>query len=221
MTKKIILVSVLFTVFFQNGKAQDTLYLYTKQDCSVCKQTKQVLSARGITFVEKDLAVGAIGTEMLNKLAVSKFKSPIYLPVIYLGQKLFHPAFASQSGLVNIDINAAVDSIFHSFRNGLVAKINMPVSANQLKTEPTNTSGNCEHTSGELFLIVASYPNEKEALNAVQILLKNGYTKSGFIFEQAKFRVYVDVFTDFTLASAQLSEHKIRFTDAFLMQKNK
>lgn len=208
------LVITLFVFSFKT-QAKDTLFVYTKADCSVCNQTKQVLSARQISYFEKQVAVPSYASEMLTKLAKSGFKNSIYMPVIYLGNTLLHPAYATETGLQTLDINAVVDSILKINKQGEIVKL-----ANT--TTPTQhvvlgTDSDCEQQTGAMYLVVANYPSEKEAVNAVQILIKNGFYKSGFVHSGVSFRVYTDVFPDFKSASAQLAVEKFRFTDAYLL----
>jgi glutaredoxin len=205
----------IFSLLFQLGQAQDTLYIYTKHDCSVCNQTKQVLSARGVSYFEKNVATSANASEMLSKLASSGFKSSIYMPVIYVGKKLMHPAYSTDSGLVNVEINTVVDSLVRKYRRGEIAKVNMPLAAEP--SHNSTASADCEHTTGAVYLIVANYPVEKEAVGAVQILIKNGYPNAGFVNDSGVFRVYLALYPDFSTASSHLTIEKFKFTDAYLL----
>ena len=201
-------------------QAQDTLYIYTKHDCSVCSQTKKVLTSRGVSYIEKDVATPANASEMLSKLAGSGFKSSIYMPVIYRGKKLMHPSYSTDSGLVNIEINAVVDSLVLKYRRGEIAKVNIINKTETVNKTGQNTTADCEHTTGAVYLIAANYPVEKEAVGAVQILIKNGYTNAGFVCIGKVYSVYLDVYPDFKTASAQLTVEKFKFTDAYLQPVN-
>jgi len=209
-----------FSLFFQLLHAQDTLYVYTKHDCSVCNQTKKVLTARGVSYLEKDVATSTNATEMLSKLAISGFKSSIYMPVIYLGKKLMHPAYTVDSGLVNVEINAVVDSVVRKYRRGEIAKVEIRPKTETINKTDQKTTADCEHTTGAVYLIAVNYPVEKEALGAVQILIKNGYTNAGFVYVGKVFCVYLDIYPDFKTASAQLTVEKFKFTDAYLLPVN-
>ena len=206
----------IFSLLFQLGQAQDTLYIYTKHDCSVCNQTKQVLSARGVTYLEKDVAKPANASQMLSRLAFSGFKSSIYMPVIYVGKKLLHPAYSTDSGLVNVEINVVADSILRSYRRGEIAKVIMPVATQAIVKQVLDGTADCEHTTGAVYVVAANYPLEKEAVGAVQILLKNGYPNAGFVYDGNVFRVYLALYPDFGTASTQLTIEKFKFTDAYL-----
>lgn len=208
---------VLFCLFLQFVQAQDTIFIFTKHDCSVCKQTKQVLTSRGVTFLEKEVETAVNASEMLSKLAFSGFKGSIYMPVIYSGKKLLHPAYSTDSGLVSVDINVVADTLVRRYRRGEIAKINMPVTALEAKPQVGNTT-ECEHTTGTVYLVAANYPVEKEALGAVQILLKNGYPNAGFLLANNIFRVYLASYPDFSTASSQLTIEKFKFTDAYLFE---
>jgi len=201
-------------------RAQDTLFLYTKHDCSVCKQTKQALTARGISFAEKVVETSANATEMLKKLTISGYKGNIYMPVIYKGKKLMHPAFSTDSGLVTLEINAVADSIIHAYRKGEIATIYKTSVAELSKNSTENSTSDCEHITGTLYLIAADYQHQQEAIKAVQILVKNGYPNAGFIHENGIYKVYLSVFTDFKAASEQLAIEKFKFTDAYLHTAN-
>lgn len=207
---------IAFCLSLLHTQAQDTLFVYTKNDCSVCKQTKQALTAREISFVEKTVETSAFATEMLNKLAVSKFKGNIYLPVIYYGKKLMHPAYSTDSGLVFVEINSVVDSIICKYRRSEIANIKMPLSSESSINPTSSSSADCEHNTGSVYLIVANYPTEKEAINAVQILIKNSYSNAGFVHHSGIFRVYLALYPDFQTASSQLNIEKFKFTDAYL-----
>lgn len=118
-----------------------------------------------------------------------------------------------------LGINAAVDTIIKRYRKGLIAKVKFTTPAPIAKAA-LNTDGDCEHQSGEIYLVAATYPNEKEALNAVQILIKNGFYKAGFVYDKSVYRVYLDQFPNFKTASTELAIQKVRFNDAYLFQKN-
>jgi len=204
------------TIFI--GQAQDTLYLYTKHDCSVCKQTKQVFQGRGVGFVEKDVALSANASEMLHKLAVSGFKGSIYMPVIFLGNKLMHPAYSTANGLVAVEINAVVDSIWTKKISGKVVSLPVKAIAEVERNASITENADCEHVTGAFYLVVANYPNENEAMNAVRILLKNNYPNAGFVHNKGFYKVYTGLYPDFKTASAQLVVEKIKFTDATLLE---
>jgi hypothetical protein len=153
---------------------------------------------------------------MLSKLAVSGYKSSIYMPVIYVGKKLMHPAYSTDSGLVNLEINNVVDSIVRKYRSGQIVKVDIATQTKTLNKTYQNTIADCEHTSGTIYLIAANYAVEKEAVGAVQILIKNGYPNAGFIHDSAVFRVYLALYSDFSTASSQLTAEKFKFTDAYL-----
>lgn len=204
-----------------NLHAQDTLYLYTKPDCSVCKQTKQVLYERNISFIEKDVTSKINATEMLSKLAHSGFKSSIYMPVIYIGKKLMHPAYVSEKGLLTLDINTVVDSIIKQSRQNKLVQVLMQKEQHKSNNVTTTSNSDCEHETNEILIIAANYPIEKEAIGAVQILIKNGYPNAGFISDHAIYRVYLNIYPNFKSASTQLSIEKFKFTDAYLFELNK
>ncbi len=216
MKQQRLFILFLIIVIFQLGKAQDTLYIYTKHDCSVCNQTKKVLSARGVSYFEKDVAIPVNASEMLSKLAFSGFKGNIYMPVIYVGKKLLHPAYSSHSGLKNIDINAVADSIVRKYHRGEISKVNITTKTETINDTNQSSNADCEHTSGAVYLVAANYPVEKEAIGAVQILIKNGYSNAGFISDSGVFRVYLALYTDFSIASSNLAVEKFKFTDAYL-----
>jgi glutaredoxin len=197
-------------------QAHDTLFIYSKHNCSVCKQTKQVLLTRGISFVEKVVETPLNASEMLSKLALSGFKGTIYVPVIYVGKKLVYPAYTTNNGLVNLEINSVVDSLIHKFRSGEITIVDMsPITEKAIKNE-SDESPDCEHTTGHVYLIAANYTVEKEAINAVQVLMKYGYTNAGFVYDNNVFRVYLELYRDFASASTQLAIEKFKFTDAYL-----
>lgn len=194
--------------------------MYTKHDCSVCSQTKKVLAARGVSYSEKDVKTPSNASEMLRKLAFSGYKGSIYMPVIYLGKKLMHPAYSVDSGLVSVEINAVVDSVVRKYRKGEIAKVDISIKTETLNKTNQNSISDCEHTTGAVYLVVANYPVEKEAIGAVQILIKNGYTNAGFIYIGKVYSVYLDIYPDFKTASAQLTVEKFKFTGAYLQPVN-
>ncbi|MFZ4583181.1 MAG: hypothetical protein ACOYM7_11080, partial [Paludibacter sp.] len=182
-----------------------------------CKQTKQVLAARGISYIEKDVSAKSNASEMLSNLALSGFKSSIYMPVIYVAKKLKHPAYATQTELIDIEINAVVDSLTKQNRRGEIAHFIIPSLSSNLNASES-ISSDCEHTSGAVYLIAAKYPNEKEAVSAVQTLIKYAYPNAGFVLNNSAYCVYLNLYPNFETASTQLSIEKFKFTDAFLLQ---
>ncbi len=216
MIRQRIIILLVFCLLFLITQAQDTLFIYTKHDCSVCKQTKQALAVRKISFAEKVVEIPVYATEMLNKLAISEFKGNIYMPVIYLGKKLMHPAYMTDSGLVAVDINSVVDSIIRKYRRNEIANVKMPSPTESTNNTTLSSSADCEHNTGSVYLVAANYQTEKEAINAVQILIKNNYSNAGFIHHSGIFRVYLALYHDFQTASSQLTIEKFKFTDAYL-----
>jgi len=211
-----LLIIFTFSLLIGYSQVKDTLFVYTKHDCSVCKQTKQVLQSRGVSFFEKDVASTINASEMLNKLAASGYKGSIYMPVMYIGKKLMHPAYSTDSGLINLDINIVIDSIVRKHLKAEIAKVTMTTKV-PVATNSTSDVSDCEHTSGAVYLVVANYPVEREAVNAVQLLIKNGYPNAGFVHVKGIFKVYSALFPDYNSASAQLPIERFKFTDAYLL----
>lgn len=220
MRKIIQLLLVFICLSFQFVFSQDTLYLYTKQDCSVCLQTKQVLKSRHISFVEFDLSNNENASKMINRLSNSNYKGSIHLPVIYFGNKLLHPAFESNKGLTVIEINAIMDSIAIKQKAGGIAYLNNQNASEINNSNKLNNASDCEHNVSIIYLVVANYSTAKEAEKAVSTLKNFGYQNAGYFIDKKLNSVYVDFFNTYESASKQLIEQKLRFTDAYLIQKS-
>ena len=216
---KICLIIGLLMVFFLPGNevfaVQDSLVIYTKSDCSNCQSVKQVLRQNGIYYIEKSLEKNEIATEMLNKLSLSGYHKDIFLPVIFLNAKLYHPAIMSDSGLVSIPLQEIVDSIKYKVQKG-------EISLQGINTEKisNNTSNNsdCEMKVTPIYLICDNFKTEDEAKANMYKLISNGYIYAGIIQYQHQFSVFSKFYFDKISAGTDLLEMKKTFTKAYLLE---
>ena len=196
----------------------DSLILYTKQDCSNCQATKQAFQQYGLNYIEKNLENEKYAAEMLRKLSGSGYHKEIYLPVIFLNNKLYHPVYKSDTGMVYLPLNAVVDSFKNKFRR---KELNLAVSNNNnvLKIQGTVTSNSdCEMKASPVYLICATYKTENEAKTVMNKLIASGNTYAGMINYHNQFRVFSKFFYDHEAAKSELNEIKKTFKDAYLFE---
>lgn len=197
---------------------KDTLFLYTKPDCSNCQATKQVFKQLGIKYFEKDLNNSTNASEMLHKLALLGYKDKIFLPVIFLNKSIFHPAFNTKKGLVSINIEAAIDSMkIRYFKGDLQLYGNDPSMIENSNIQQTSTS-DCELETKQYYLICANYNTEKEGAEAMKKLIANGYSYAGVIFIGNRYLVYNKFFLDKNIANQQLEETRKIFSSAYVLE---
>ncbi|MEI7504920.1 MAG: glutaredoxin [Paludibacter sp.] len=209
----------LFVLLVQNATAQqDSLLLFTKPGCSNCQATKTALHQYGINFIEKNLENNENATIMLRKLSVAGYKNKIFLPVIFLNNKLYHPAFRTDTGLVELAISDVVDSLKLKFRRG---ELHLAISKKQqvvAKNEQEQLTSDCELKTNPLYLICTSYNSENEAIIAMKKLIANGYPYAGIVLFQNQYRVYSKFFLDHSVANSDLIEARKIFNNAYLLE---
>lgn len=203
----------------QTAKAQqDTLLLYTKAGCSNCQAVKQAFMQTGIPYLEQNLEDKAVASEMLHKMAAAGYKDKIYLPVIFLKNKLYHPAYSSNTGLVALALPFVVDSIKHKYLRGELHLVAFGQSNTTLTSGVSANNTDCELKTTPIYLICASYNTEKEALEAMNKLIANGYSYAGIALSQKQYRVYSKFFFDRNTANTELTQAKKTFSDAYLFE---
>lgn len=208
---------VLSVVAFSNVYAEkDSLIIYTKPGCSNCHSVKQALEQSGIPFIEKSLDNTGNAAEMLHKVSEAGFHDKIYLPVIFLNNKLWHPAYSTDHGLISLPISDVVDSIKNKFRRG---ELNLQAVKQPENTpEPVVASSNCEVKAPTVYLVCADYTTETEAKAAMNKLIKNGYLFAGIVYTQKQYKVFCKIFTGQPDATIGLNELKDTFKGAYLFE---
>lgn len=214
-----ILLILLFIFNVGNGYArQDSLFLYTKPGCSTCKSVKLVLHQSGIYYIEKSLDKSVFSNEMLHKLASAGYHDQILLPVIFLNNKLFHPAYKNDTGLVVLSISDVVDSIKSKFRRGELNLQSMnPKNTTEL-TETSAANSDCELKATPIYLICENYTTEADAKVAMNKLITNGYTYAGIAYSQNNYRVFCKILYDRTAAEKDLNQIRKLYPNAYLFE---
>ena len=155
---------------------------------------------------------------MLQRLSAMGYKDKIYLPVIFLKNKLYHPAYSTNTGLKAISLPDVVDSIKHKYLRG---ELHL-VASNQINsTVPYNSSTNdsdCELKTTQIYLVCANYNTEKEAIEAMNKLIAHGYSYAGIVYSKNQYRVYNKFFFDRNIADAELIQSKKVFSSAYLFE---
>jgi glutaredoxin len=211
---------LLFVFQLANGSAvqqQDTLLLFTKPGCSNCHATKQILTQSGISFVEKSLDKDANAAEMLSRMAALGYKQSIYLPVIFLNDKLYHPAYKADTGLVALPLQDVVDTIRMKFQRG---ELNLPlVDKSKVTTQPelTEAPSDCEVKTSPIYLICSVYEKEEDAKLLMAKLLAGGYPFAGMMYYQNQYRVFTKFYYYQAQADSELLTVKKEYEKAYLL----
>lgn len=209
----------LFLLCMQNANAQrDTLLLFTKPDCSNCLSVKQVFRQSGISFIEKSLEDNENAKKMLQRLSELGYKDKIYLPVIFLKNKLYHPAYSTNTGLVALALPDVVDSIKKKYMRGELYLVESNQISSSVASNSSTNDSDCEVKTAPIYLICANYSTEKEALEAMNKLISNGYSYAGIAFSQKQYRVYNKFFFDRNTANTELLLAKKIFNNAYLFE---
>jgi glutaredoxin len=209
----------LFVILVQKVQSQqDSLVIFTKNGCSNCQATKTAFHQYGINYIEKNLESNENATIMLRKLSVAGFKNKILLPVIFLNNTLYHPAFKSDTGLVELSISDVVDSIKLKFRRGelLMAMSNKVQEAP--KNEQHQITSDCELKVTPIYLICANYNSENEAIVAMKKLIAHGYPYAGIVLFQSQYRVYNKFIYNRAEADLEIVEARKIFSNAYLLE---
>jgi len=197
---------------------QDSLILYTKPDCSNCRDTKQALNEAGINFIEKTLNNDKFADEMLHKLSIVGYHKEIYLPVIFLNKQLLHPAYKTANGLITLSLQSVADSLKSKYLRG---ELNLAID-NTPKISTTENqsqfSSDCELKVPTIYLICDSFSGEIEAKNEMNQLISEGYSFAGIIFYHNQYRVFSKFYSTKTLADNDLIQLKKRFQNAYLFE---
>jgi len=213
------LMTFLFLVEYDSfATPQDSLLLFTKPGCSNCHDVKRILTKSGIYFTEKSLANEANAAEMLRKLAIAGFKRDIYLPVIFMNNKLYHPAYRNDTGLVSIPLQDVVDSIRIKHRKGQlnfapVAK--EPVEAKVVVPEPVS---DCEVKVTPIYLVCAEFSAELDAKALMDKLILGGNSFAGMVSSQGKYKVFTKFLYNKSTAELELAELKKTYSNAYLLE---
>lgn len=197
---------------------QDSLVLYTKPDCSNCRDTKQALNEAGINFIEKTLNNDKFADEMLHKLSTAGYHKEIYLPVIFLNKQLLHPAYKAANGLITLSLQNVVDSLKNKYWRGELYLVidNAPkISATENQSQ---NSSDCELKVPTIYLVCGSFNTETEAKNVMNQLISEEYSFAGMIFYQNQYRVFSKFYTTKMLAENDLIQLKKRFQNAYLFE---
>ena len=218
MNKFCLILSLIIVFFFQTAKAntvQDSLFLYTKSDCSNCNSVKQILQQNGIYYIEKKLEKTENANEMLYKLSLSGYHKDIFLPVIFLNEQLFHPALKTDSGLVSIPLQDVVDSIRNKFQRD---EIYLKGVNTEINSNPTSNNSDCELKVSTVYLICENYKTEEEAKVSMNKLISSGYIFAGMIQNQQQFSVFSKFYYDINVANSELNDMKKIYPNAYLFQ---
>lgn len=211
--------SVLFMLNFSNGYAQqDSLVLYTNPGCSNCHAVKQALQQSGIYYIEKSLDNHGFATEMLTKLSNAGYHDKIFLPVIFLNNKLYHPAYKTDIGLASIALSDVVDSIKNKFRRGELNLQNSKQNTVSSASESTPSNSDCELKASTYYLIYSTYNTEPEAKVAMKKLITEGYIFAGIVYSQNQYKVFCKSYYDATVANSALNEIKKMNNSAYLFE---
>jgi len=218
-TEKKILILLLSVLNFTGLYAvQDSLFLYTKPDCSNCRDTKQALNAAGINFIEKTLDNDKYAEEMLHQLSLAGYHKEIYLPVIFLNKQLLHPACKTESGLSQVSLQNVVDSLKKKYLKGELNPVADIHPSGSSANYTSDQNSDCELKVPTIFLVCASYDSETEAKNEMNQLISNGYSYAGIIFYQNKYRVFSRFYTTRSMAENELASMKKIFKDSYLYE---
>jgi len=219
ITEKKLLILLLCLINYTGLFAvQDSLFLYTKPDCSNCRDTKQGLNAAGINFIEKTLNNDKYADEMLHKLSIAGYHKEIYLPVIFLNKQLLYPAWKTESGLSQVSLQNVVDSLKKKYLNGELNPVADYLLSGSADDHTSGQSSDCELKVPTIFLVCGSYGTETEAKKEMNQLISNGYSYAGIIFYQNKYRVFSRFYTSKTLAEKDLELMKKIFQDSYLFE---
>ncbi len=212
------LITLLFFNFTNVFAQHDSLVLYTKLGCSNCSATKQDFAQSGVNYIEKTLENKEYASEMLRKLSNYGYHKPIFLPVIFLNNKLYFPAYASDTGLVSLVLSDVVDSIRYKFRKGELNlyKDNLDTKLNLVNSLSTNSE--CELKIKPQYLICSTYNTEKEAKVEMNKLIFNGYNFAGILYNQKQFRVFSKIYYDIATANSDLNEIRKLYYKAYLYE---
>ncbi|MFZ4456741.1 MAG: glutaredoxin family protein [Bacteroidales bacterium] len=210
---------LLFTVFLTNGFSQtDSLVLFTKPGCSNCNAAKLQLHQNRIAFKEHSLESDNNGRRMLQLLAKAGYKERIYLPVILLNNRLYHPAYQSDTGLATMALPDVVDSLVARQKRGA---LHLPIEIAAKRTETTAAiehSAECEVNASTFYLINSTFATEPEAKAEMNRLIKEGYIYAGFLFTKGKYQVYSKFFFDKAMAESELQRAKLEKAASYLIE---
>lgn len=219
--KRINLAICLFFMVVSNvadlSAQKDSLLLFTKPDCSNCQATKRQLTRAGIAYKEMSLDEDKNPPIMLKKLAEKKYKGKIFLPVIFMNNKLYHPAYETTKGMEEMPLGDVVDTLLLKQKTG---QLHFPQLKN-IKVAPLDATvhdADCEVKSTPIYLVCFDFENEKEALESVTALVKQGYSFAGVVFHQHKYKVYCKLFLDKSVAATELIHMQQSFKNAYLFQ---
>ncbi|MDP4238813.1 MAG: glutaredoxin domain-containing protein [Bacteroidota bacterium] len=200
--------------------AQDSLLLYTRATCSNCQAVKRTLINNQINFIEKDLADKHNALKMLQKLKTVHYNKDINLPVIFLNNRLYHPAYQTPTGLTTLDIAGVMDTLLHRNQRGelhltSLQLVQQPARAVQ---SPPSESDCSVQVNTPTVLVIAEFKVEADAKNSMQKLIKEGYCYAGIVHSNGIFRVYSKLFLKTEIAEQELKNTRKYTPDCYLLE---
>lgn len=196
---------------------KDSILLFTKPDCSNCQATKRQLTRAGIAYKEMSLNEDATPPIMLKKLAEKRYKGKIFLPVIFMNNQLYHPAYQSAKGMEELPLGDVVDTLLLKHRTG---QLHFPTQStvHVAPLAATVHDADCEVKTTTVYLVCYDFDTEKDAKEAVTVLVKQGYSYAGFVFQKNKYKVYCKLFLDRAVAASELIHMQQTFANAYLFE---
>ena len=194
---KIILVTGLFLLSLV-VKAQDSLVLFTNLGCTYCNQTKDALKSKGITWFEYNLKQEGVRSIMLEAFATHDYHGTIFLPVILYNDSILHPVKISQTEMDRGDLDVIVNYIDKSW------------------------SGKRSYTPiDSVYVICKVFTDQESAKAFVLELREGGFSNSGFMHHNNKYRVYADVCTSRKEGLNKMNKMRAAYPLAHLLQPTK
>jgi glutaredoxin len=208
---------VVMSSIAEQSVQRDSLLLFTKPDCSNCQATKRQLTRAGIAYKEMNLNDDANPPIMLKKLAEKKYKGKIFLPVIFMNNQLYHPAYETKKGMEEMPLGDVVDTLLLKQKTGQL-HFQKVTNVKVAPLEATVHDADCEIKTGPFYLICYDFNTANEAQEAMNNLVKQGYSFAGMLFQQGMFKVYCKLFLDKSVASSELVHMQESFKNAYLFQ---
>jgi hypothetical protein len=146
---------------------------------------------------------------MYRMLSRAGHKGKIQLPVIFVGQKIYHPSLQIDTALTHVLLPHVIDSLL-SLKNKGFLKLSTPTEAISEVSAPIQSKNHddCEIQNTPNYIILGNFSEINEALSFVNELVTEGYEQADYLHYKGSYRVYSGIFQDQLEADSALQEFR-------------
>lgn len=198
----------------------DSLKLFTKKGCGNCKIAKEQFNQHSANYIEYELEDRENVKLMFNYLNKIGYKGKIFMPVMVLNNKVYHPIYQTADTLQDIPLSSAIDSILTRVKIEKLQLAQAKIIMQSLDSVQSASQSDCEEHIAPIYLICKNFKVKNDALLFMHQLQSQGYTNAGLVEHQGYFRVYKKYFLNQDFANDELQKARTNNEEAYLLSIN-